>query len=212
MVRQGQVLAVLEDKDLQLERLRWESELEVSLRKEREAMAKADRVALRLASAQANQARAQLDLTLEKLGRVQVTAPFDGIVVQGDLSQQLGSPVDHDFYADTGTSVVGMGETGSLVPGSTTIHVPLPTLHPSAPTGGPADEITIKLKHVLPGGQDEIVATSTDAPLDFDATAPGAYRAEIWMVPNHLTPYLGPTPETYLVPTPWILTNHLYLQ
>lgn len=94
LVRQGQVLAVLEDKDLKLERLRWESELEVSVRKEREAMAKADRVALRLASAQANQARAQLDLTLEKLSRVQVTAPFDGVVVQGDLSQQLGSPVE----------------------------------------------------------------------------------------------------------------------
>jgi multidrug resistance efflux pump len=93
-VRQGQVLAVLEDKDLKLERLRWESELEVSVRKEREAMAKADRVALRLASAQANQARAQLDLTLEKLSRVQVIAPFDGVVVQGDLSQQLGSPVE----------------------------------------------------------------------------------------------------------------------
>jgi len=94
LVRQGQVLAVLEDKDLKLERLRWESELEVSVRKEREAMAKADRVALRLASAQANQARAQLDLTLEKLSRVQVVAPFDGVVVQGDLSQQLGSPVE----------------------------------------------------------------------------------------------------------------------
>lgn len=94
LVRQGQVLAVLEDKDLKLERLRWESELEVSVRKEREAMAKADRVSLRLASAQANQARAQLDLTLEKLSRVQVTAPFDGVVVQGDLSQQLGSPVE----------------------------------------------------------------------------------------------------------------------
>jgi biotin carboxyl carrier protein len=94
LVRQGQVLAVLEDKDLKLERLRWESELEVSVRKEREAMAKADRVALRLASAQANQARAQLDLTLEKLSRVQVTAPFDAVVVQGDLSQQLGSPVE----------------------------------------------------------------------------------------------------------------------
>jgi multidrug resistance efflux pump len=94
LVRQGQVLAVLEDKDLKLERLRWESELEVSVRKEREAMSKADRVALRLASAQANQARAQLDLTLEKLSRVQVIAPFDGVVVQGDLSQQLGSPVE----------------------------------------------------------------------------------------------------------------------
>lgn len=94
VVRAGQVLAVLEDKDLRLERVRWESELEVSVRKEREAMANADRVALRLASAQANQARAQLDLTLEKLSRVQVTAPFDAVVVQGDLSQQLGSPVE----------------------------------------------------------------------------------------------------------------------
>lgn len=93
-VRQGQVLAVLEDKDLRLERVRWESELEVALRKEREAMAGNDRVALRLASAQANQARAQLDLVLERLGRVQVVAPFDGIVVRGDLSQELGSPVE----------------------------------------------------------------------------------------------------------------------
>lgn len=94
VVKQGQVLAVLEDKDLKLERVRWEAELEVSVRKEREAMANADRVALRLASAQANQARAQLDLALEKLSRVQVVAPFDGVVVRGDLSQELGSPVE----------------------------------------------------------------------------------------------------------------------
>ena len=94
VVQKGQVLAVLEDKDLRLERVRWESELEVAVRKEREAMAKADRVAMRLASAQANQARAQLDLTLERLSRVEVLAPFDGVVVRGDLSQELGSPVE----------------------------------------------------------------------------------------------------------------------
>ncbi|MBL8385603.1 MAG: HlyD family efflux transporter periplasmic adaptor subunit [Burkholderiales bacterium] len=94
VVRAGQVLATLEDKDLRLERARWDAELEVALRKEREAMANADRVALRLASAQANQARAQLDLTLEKLRRVQIVAPFDGVVVRGDLTQELGSPVE----------------------------------------------------------------------------------------------------------------------
>ncbi len=94
VVKKGQVLAVLEDKDLKLERVRWEAELEVSLRKEREAMANNDRVAMRLASAQANQARAQLDLALEKLNRVQVAAPFDGVIVRGDLSQELGSPVE----------------------------------------------------------------------------------------------------------------------
>lgn len=94
VVRAGQVLATLEDKDLRLEKVRWEAELEVALRKEQEAMAKGDRVELRLASAQANQARAQLDLAREKLARVQVVAPFDGLVVRGDLSQQLGSPVE----------------------------------------------------------------------------------------------------------------------
>ncbi len=129
------------------------------------------------------------------------------VVIEG-----LGSPVGYDFYATAGGNTVGMGDAGAFVAGDTTIHVPLPTLHPSAPAGGPADLLTIKLKRVLSGGLDEVVATSEDAPLDFAATEPGAYRAEIWMVPNHLLPHLGPTPDGYLVPTPWILTNHLYLQ
>ena len=94
VVQVGQVLATLEDKDLQLERARWQAEHEVSQRKAQEAMAKGDRVELRLASAQADQALAQLNLMLEKLGRVKIVAPFDGIVVKGDLSQQIGSPVE----------------------------------------------------------------------------------------------------------------------
>lgn len=94
VVREGQVLVKLEDKDLKLEEVRWASEMEVAQRKEQEAMANGDRVALRLASAQANQARAQLNLVQERLARVQVVAPFDGVVVHGDLSQKLGSPVE----------------------------------------------------------------------------------------------------------------------
>ncbi len=93
-VKDGQVLAVLDDKDLRLERVRWESELAVALQKEREGMAKGNRVDQSLAAAQANQARAQLDLVLGKLERVNVVAPFDGVIVSGDLSQQLGSPLE----------------------------------------------------------------------------------------------------------------------
>lgn len=93
-VQAGQVLAVLDDKDLRLEKVRWESELALALQKEREGMAKANRVDQALAAAQANQARAQLDLVLGKLERVNVAAPFDGVVVKGDLSQQLGSPLE----------------------------------------------------------------------------------------------------------------------
>lgn len=93
-VKPGQVLAVLDDKDLRLEKLRWEAELEVALRKEREAMAAGHRVNQRLAAAQGNQARANLDLVLSKLDRVNVTAPFEAVVVKGDLTQQLGSPLE----------------------------------------------------------------------------------------------------------------------
>lgn len=93
IVKQGQLLMKLEDKDLILEKIRWESELGMALSKERESMANADRVNQRQAVAQADQARAQLNLTLERLNRIAVTAPFDGVVVKGDLSQKLGSPV-----------------------------------------------------------------------------------------------------------------------
>lgn len=93
-VKAGQVLARMDDRELQLEKVRWETELEMAQRKEREAMAQADRVNQRLSAAQANQARAQLDLTLSKLSRVELVAPFDAIVVKGDLSQQLGAPLE----------------------------------------------------------------------------------------------------------------------
>ncbi|WP_457423291.1 HlyD family efflux transporter periplasmic adaptor subunit [Roseateles sp. P5_E7] len=93
-VKAGQVLARMDDRELQLEKVRWETELEMAQRKEREAMAQSDRVNQRLSAAQANQARAQLDLTLSKLARVELAAPFDAIVVKGDLSQQLGAPLE----------------------------------------------------------------------------------------------------------------------
>jgi multidrug resistance efflux pump len=92
-VRAGQPMAALQDEDLRLERTRWEAELELALRREREALAAGERVAARLAGAQAEQARAQLDLALGRLARAEIRAPLDGLVVQGDLSQQLGAPV-----------------------------------------------------------------------------------------------------------------------
>jgi hypothetical protein len=93
-VRQGQVLAVLDDRDLKLDRVKWESEREQAMRKHREALAKHDRTASRVLAAQLNQAEAQLALTEERLARTRLVAPFDGVVVSGDLSQMLGAPVE----------------------------------------------------------------------------------------------------------------------
>lgn len=93
-VRQGQLLATLDDRDLKLERVRWDTEREQAERKYREALAKHDRAASRVLAAQLAQAEAQLALAEEKLGRTRLTAPFDAVVVSGDLSQLLGAPVD----------------------------------------------------------------------------------------------------------------------
>jgi RND family efflux transporter MFP subunit len=93
-VRQGQVLARLEDRDLKLERARWASEAEQMARRYRQAAAAQDRAGMTIAAAQEDQAMAQLALVEERLARAMLTAPFDGIVVVGDLSQLLGSPVE----------------------------------------------------------------------------------------------------------------------
>ncbi len=93
-VKAGQVLARLEDRELKLERARWASETEQMRRKYRQAGAVADRAAMAVVAAQADQAEAQLALVEERLARATLTAPFDGVVVSGDLSQLLGSPVE----------------------------------------------------------------------------------------------------------------------
>lgn len=94
VVREGQVLAALDDRELRLEQARWESQLEQLGRQRDQARARGDAATLQIATAQANQARAQLALTQDLLSRTQVVAPFVGSVVTGDLSQSLGSPVE----------------------------------------------------------------------------------------------------------------------
>ena len=93
-VKAGEVLAKLDDRDLLLERQKWLSESEQSERKYRDALAKHERANARILSAQLAQASAQLALADDKLSRASLTVPFDGVVVTGDLSQMLGSPVE----------------------------------------------------------------------------------------------------------------------
>jgi hypothetical protein len=93
-VRAGDVLASLDDRDMLLERQKWLSESEQAERKYRDALAKHERANARILSAQLAEASAQLALADEKLSRSHLRAPFDGVVVTGDLSQMLGSPAE----------------------------------------------------------------------------------------------------------------------
>lgn len=93
-VRKGDELARLDDRDLQLERRKWLSEREQAERKYRDALARHDRANVRILEAQYAEANAQFGLAEERIARARLLAPFDGVVISGDLSQMLGSPVE----------------------------------------------------------------------------------------------------------------------
>jgi multidrug efflux pump subunit AcrA (membrane-fusion protein) len=92
-VKAGEELAALDDRDLQLERLKWEMEEQKLIQRQREAAAKHDRATAAVLGAQIEQARSQLELAQDRLARTRILAPIDGVVVAGDLSQSLGAPV-----------------------------------------------------------------------------------------------------------------------
>jgi RND family efflux transporter MFP subunit len=92
-VRAGQVLVELAQQDLLLQSQRWEAELRQHENTGAAALARADRAQYALAQARAAEAAAQLELARSQLARSRLTAPIDGMVIKGDLSQGLGAPV-----------------------------------------------------------------------------------------------------------------------
>jgi len=93
-VRAGQALADLVEDDLMLERERWGSQLAQHQNAYAAAMgAGTDRVSAATALARVSEAQAQLALIDEQLGRGRLVAPFDGLVIEGDLGQAIGAPV-----------------------------------------------------------------------------------------------------------------------
>jgi hypothetical protein len=93
-VQAGQVLCKLDDRDLKLEQARLSSEREQLERKYRQALAAQERSTMTILQAQIEQVDAMLSLVKDKLSRATLVAPFNGIVVAGDLQQLLGTPVE----------------------------------------------------------------------------------------------------------------------
>jgi len=94
VVNEGQFICLLDDRDLKLERFKWSIERQQLINQYHEAMAKHERSRIQITKAKINQAEAQIDLLDEQLTRTIMTAPFDAVVMSGDLSQSLGSPVE----------------------------------------------------------------------------------------------------------------------
>lgn len=105
-VKAGQALVDLLEGDLRLESDRWASQLAQHENAYAGAMAKADRVGASTSLARITEAQAQLALVADQLTRGRVTAPFDALVIQGDLSQSIGAPVQQ------GDTLITLATTG----------------------------------------------------------------------------------------------------
>lgn len=92
-VEKAQLMVRLDDRDLRLERLNWQTKKIQLKREQQEAAAQHDRSEAKIKAAEAEQAQAQLTLAETRLERAQLKAPFAGLIIEGDLSQRLGGLV-----------------------------------------------------------------------------------------------------------------------
>ena len=130
-VEAGRVLATLDDRDLVLEHRSWTTVRRQRLREFDKALAQGDRAEINIIRAQIEQAEAQIALLDEQLARTELKAPFDGMIISGDLSQKIGASVDRgqvlfeiaplDSYRvilevdEAAIADVAVGQTGRLV-------------------------------------------------------------------------------------------------
>lgn len=130
-VKANQVLAILADQDMRVEQRGLEAELAQHENARVSAQARNERTEFIVSQGQADATRAKLDLVRQQLERTRLRAPFDGIVIKGDLSQSVGAPVERGaelitLAPDTGYRVlieaeesdvadIEPGQTGRLI-------------------------------------------------------------------------------------------------
>lgn len=163
-VRAGQLLAEMADEDLRLELRKAQSEVAQSENAYGAALTRNDRAEIGMLQARLQEARAQLDLIQVQLERVSLTAPFDGVVITGDLSQSLGAPVkkgeplltlapERDFRVILEVDERDIGDLGIGQPG----HLALAAL--------PDEELMLAVYRITP------VATAGEGRNYFDVEA-----------------------------------------
>lgn len=90
-VTAGEILCELDHRDLDQQHAELQAELAVWESSKDQALAAGNPVEFQLALAQQQLVRAKLDIVLRRLEQAQLRAPFDGVVVRGDLRKRIGA-------------------------------------------------------------------------------------------------------------------------
>ncbi len=93
LVKAGTTLVALDSRELLLQKEAAVAERGRHSADALKAESSGDVAGMRIAQARLAQAQAQLDIVIDRLARAEVKAPFDGVVVEGDLREKIASPV-----------------------------------------------------------------------------------------------------------------------
>ena len=120
----------------------------------------------------------------------------------------LGYPEGFDVTALEGTALRELGDTVSLALG-VKLKVRMPRVQKLDPAATPPGLRARWLK-AREGGWD-VVAEGTGAELEVTPTTPGAYRAEILIIPRHLAGFIGKRRDFIRAERPWVYANPVYV-
>ncbi|UTF58941.1 efflux RND transporter periplasmic adaptor subunit [Gilvimarinus sp. DA14] len=93
-VKQGQLLAQMQERELRLERRQLLAELQQLQQRYNNALASSERAQAAVIAAEVDQAEAKLALLEQQLLRAQIRAPIGGVVVSDDIRQSVGKPLE----------------------------------------------------------------------------------------------------------------------
>jgi hypothetical protein len=118
-----------------------------------------------------------------------------------------GIPMGFDFRAEVGTDLHEMGAQLPLAP-AVRLVAETPRVYGRVPAGS-EPTLTTRILRAIPDGWE--VLASGSGQVHLDVQQPGAYRAEVRIVPNHLVPWLGEDPAAGLVEHTWVYSNSIYV-
>lgn len=119
----------------------------------------------------------------------------------------FGTPVGFDFFAEDGSGATH--EMGAHAPAGATLHLVRPTLSDNMPDRELA-MLSMRILRSTASGAVE-VAQGTGETLDFVTSEPGAYRAEVRIVPEYARPYLGRSADSLVKEYVWIYANPVFV-
>ena len=94
LIKKGDVVVELDNRELLLEEQRWLGQKNEYQRLYSKELIALNQTQMQIYKAQLSQAEAQLQLLQQKLKRTKISAPIDGVIIQGDLSRAIGGPVE----------------------------------------------------------------------------------------------------------------------